>query len=142
MRFPHSTRLQESLQTINTVHTCELWAKARAKVTLTFHSSAGGNRALQCTLELLRLLKEKETNALNPSRSPKGPRPVAGLCWIESDVTDAGIDWSSEIASNEASISPSGVIHYAVKFQFLPCQCNYGPSVGALRVLLAFNFAK
>lgn len=50
--------------------------------------------------------------------------------WIESKI-----DRSHDVTLNESPIAPSGIIHYAVKFQFLPSQCNYWPSAGALTVL-------
>lgn len=56
----------------------------------------------------------------------KGPGPITWVVWwIESKI-----DRSDDVTLNERPIALSVIIHYTVKFQFLPNQCNYWPSAG------------
>lgn len=68
----------------------------------------------------------------------KGPGPITWVVWwIESKI-----DRSDDVTLNERPIALSVIIHYTVKFQFLPNQCNYWPSAGALTVCWSFSSPK
>ncbi len=85
-------------------------------------------------------LTSEEGNYYNES---VGAIPKDQALWLgRSGGLSLRLTGPRDVTLNESPIAPSGFIHYTVKFQFLPIQCNYWPTAGALMVLWSFNSPK
>lgn len=75
------------------------------------------------------LTSEGEGNYYNES---VGAIPKDQALWLGwSGGLSLRLTSPRDVTLNESPIAPSGIIHYTVKFQFIPSQCNYWPTAGA-----------